>query len=186
MARCVLNKAGLPQHCEDGGAGRNAPAMKIRNSIHHASRGVSSAFTLAEVLISILIASVSIGAIIYAYILASHQAEWSACSSAAQLMAMRRLEQVRAAKWDPLASPPVDDLVPGNFPAVITNLDVPQTGTGVIWATNVTTITPITNGVVWKMIQVDCSWAMKARGANTNKMWIVSTNTVITYRAPDQ
>ena len=158
--------------------------MKISTTIHPALRRLCSAFALAEVLISILIAGLSIGGIIYAYILASHQAEWASYSSAAQVMAMRRLEQVRAAKWDPLAYPPVDDLVSANFTNVIAPLEVPQTGTNFIWSTNVTTITTITNNAVWKMIQVDCSWAMKPRGANATL--VVATNTVITYRAPDQ
>jgi Tfp pilus assembly protein PilV len=160
--------------------------MKISISNRPASRSPRSAFTLAEVVVSVLIASISIGGIIYAYILASHQAEWSANSSAAQLMAMRRLEQVRAARWDPLAYPEVDNLISANFTNVIAPLEVPQTGTNFIWSTNVTTITKITNNAVWKKIQVDCSWAMKGRGGDTNRMWIVATNTVITYRAPDQ
>ncbi len=185
MAECVLIAVGLLQDCEATESASLA-VMKICDSIQCAPLRYSYAFTLAEVLVSALIGALCIGGIIYAYILASHQAEWSSYSSAAQLMAMRRLEQVRAAKWDPLAYPEVDDLISANFTNVIAPLEVPQTGTNVIWSTNVTTITPVTNGAVWKMIRVDCSWAMKGRGGDTNRMWIVATNTVITYRAPDQ
>jgi Tfp pilus assembly protein PilV len=151
--------------------------MKI-SPICSSGRHCRFGFTLAEVLISVFIAALSVGGIIYAYTLAAQQAELSTCSSAAQLMAMKRLEQVRAAKWDPLANPPVDELVPANFTNFTAALEVPQTGTNVVRATNVVTITTIPNDPPWKMIQVDCSWSVLSRGP--------FTNTVFTYRAPDQ
>ena len=91
---------------------------------------------------------------------------------------MRRLEQARAAKWDPLGYPPVDEVVQGNFPVVVTNLNVPLNSTNVVLATNVTTISSVSADPPLKMVRVDCSWSLLSRGP--------FTNTVITYRAPDQ
>ena len=140
--------------------------------------GPGAGFTLAEVLLSIAIAAISIGGIIYGYIVAAQQTEWSACSAAAQMMAMQRLEQTRAAKWDPLGNPPVDDVVEENFTNVIANLNVPLNGTNAVPATNTTTIAMITTNPPLKMIRVDCTWSLMNRGP--------FTNTVISYRAPDQ
>ena len=92
--------------------------------------------------------------------------------------AMRRLEQTRAAKWDPLAYPSVDDVVQSNFPVTITNLDIPLNGTNAVYATNTTTITLISTNPPLKMVRVDCVWSVLSRGPFTNSL--------ITYRAPDQ
>ena len=46
---------------------------------------------------------------IVGYLQAAVRAEWSAYSLAAQSLAVMRLEQSRAAKWDRLAYPPVDN-----------------------------------------------------------------------------
>lgn len=158
--------------------------MKTSDSICRIRVRSEAGFTLTEVLISVFVAALSLGGIIYAYILAAHQTEWAANSSAAQLMAMEQLERVRAARWDPLAYPPVDDLKAENFPPTNRVLNLPQTGTNVLIGTNVTTITTISNGAaIWKMIRVDCSWGMTPRGSGATLL--VTTNTLITYRAPD-
>ena len=96
-------------------------------------------------------------------------------------MSMRRLEQTRAAKWDPLDYHATnglgaDEVVPANFPVVITNLDIPLIGTNTVRATNTTTITLVYTNL--KMVRVDCVWSVLSRGP--------FTDTVITYRAPDQ
>lgn len=135
-----------------------------------------SGFTLAEVVISVGIAAIGIAVIVAGYITSSHRTEWATCSAAAQQMALRGLEQTRAAKWDPLGNPPVDDLPPTNFTRVLP-LDIPMVGTNALMATNVTTITLVSTNPL-KMVRVDCSWSLMLRGP--------FTNTVITYRAPDQ
>ena len=121
----------------------------------------------------------SLAGVIMGYILAIRQAEWSAYSLAAQSLATQRLEQTRAAKWDPRASPPVDEVVTNNFPTVPTNvLDMPVSGTNMAYATNFTTISDVTNGgYPLKLIRVDCVWSFRER---------VFSNTIATYRAPDQ
>jgi len=154
--------------------------MNLWRSIKPGRKQLSLAFTLAEAMISIAVAAISIGGILYGFILFGQRAEWSTCSTAAQSMAMRRLEQTRAAKWDPLGyyqgTNGLDEVVPANFPVVITNLDIPLIGTNTVRATNTTTITLVYTNL--KMVRVDCVWSVLSRGP--------FTNTVITYRAPDQ
>ena len=160
--------------------------MKIRTSSQpstdalRGSCGLSQkAFTLAEVVIAMAITVMSLAGVIMGYIFAIRQAEWSAYSLAAQSLATQRLEQTRAAKWDPRASPPVDEVITNNFPIVPTNiLDMPVSGTNMAYATNFTTISDVTNGgYPLKLIRVDCVWSFRERAF---------TNTIATYRAPDQ
>jgi len=129
-------------------------------------------------MISIAIATISIGGIVVGFNVAARRAEWSACSTAAQLMAMRGIEQTRAAKWDPLGYPPVDDLVAGNFPNVVAALNIPLSNTNAVSATNRTSITLVSANPPLKTVRVDCIWSLLSRGP--------FTNSVITYRAPDQ
>ncbi|SRR6266508_5418846 len=147
-----------------------APSGRV---FRHPRRG----FTLAEVIISVGIAGLGIGGIVWGYIITAQRAEWSTCSSAAQLMAMRPLEQARAAKWDPLGYPPVDELVSTNFPTLVAALDLPLAGTNVVRATNTVTIHTICEAPPLKSIRVDCAWSVLGRGP--------FTNTVMTYRAAD-
>ena len=112
------------------------------------------------------------------YVLSTHRAEWSAQSLAAHSMALQRLEQVRAAKWDLAAYPSVDQVIQSNFLAVTNIMDLPVSGTNVVTATIHTTITTVSASPPLKMVKVDCVWPFINRG--------MFTNTVISYRAPDQ
>lgn len=136
-------------------------------------------FTLIETVIALGIGALILVGLVFGYVMSSQRAEWSAYSLAAQSLAIQRLEQTRAVKWDPLAYPPVPDpLVPSNFPPSREIMDIPVSGGQIIWATNFTTISDIPGPSPVKMIQVDCVWEFGARG--------VFTNTIATYRAPDQ
>lgn len=136
-----------------------------------------TAFTLAEVVMSAAIAAMTVSGIIYGYTQSTKRAEWSGYSQAAQAIAVQRMEQTRACKWDPGAG--VDQLVSSNFPVQIAILDLPVIGTNVAYATNITTITSIsTNQPLLRMIQVDCIWKFPTTGR-------VFTNTLATYRSPD-
>jgi type II secretory pathway pseudopilin PulG len=148
---------------------------------HRAAPGVScprAAFTLAEILISVALAALGIAGIVSGYIMAAQRAEWAGYSLAAHALAMERIEQARAAKWDTLANPPVDELVSGNFPTVVLPLSIPSAGTNIVYATNITTITVVSTSPPLKTIQVDCIWPFRLRG--------VYTNTILTYRGPDE
>jgi prepilin-type N-terminal cleavage/methylation domain-containing protein len=135
-------------------------------------------FTLMEVAIASGISGLMIGGIIFGYVQSTNRAEWSAYSLAAQSLAMQRLEQARAAGWDELAFPKVDELVAANFGPKWEVLDIPRAGTNVVRATNYTTITQISVTPPLRMVRVDCVWPFFRRG--------LFTNTVVTYRSPAQ
>lgn len=147
--------------------------MKIRKRRSH-----SRAFTLAEVVIATGLSALAVGGTLYGYVMAVRRAEWSAHRLAAHSLAAGRVEQARAAKWDPLGYPPVDELVSSNFPVTVSVLDIPITRTNIAYATNVTTISLISTNPPLKMIRVDTSWIFPRGRA--------FTNTIVTYRAPDQ
>jgi expansin (peptidoglycan-binding protein) len=138
----------------------------------------SQAFSLMEVVFAIAIGGVMISGMIMGYMQAAVRAEWSAYSLAAHSLAVMRLEQSRATKWDRLKYPQVDQLVSSNLPTMVEVLDIPVIGTNVAFATNITTVTTLSTTPPLKMIQVDCVWSFGDRG--------IYTNTVITYRAADQ
>ncbi len=139
---------------------------------------LSPGFTLAEVAVSMGMMGLLFGGILHGYVQSLHRAEWAAYNLAANSLAQQRVEQARAAKWDTLASPVVDGLVPANFPPAVEVLDVPISGNNLILATNFTTIASVSTNPPVKAIQVDCVWAYHSGR--------VYTNTVLTYRAPDQ
>lgn len=135
-------------------------------------------FTLAEIVIASAVGMIMIGAAIYGYILAAKRAEWSGYSFAANSLAVQAMEQARSSRWDPLAYPEIDDFKGSNFPPQIAILDLPISGTNVVYATNFITITTMQENPPLRMIRVDCCWSFIRKG--------VFTNTIITYRAPDQ
>jgi type II secretory pathway pseudopilin PulG len=139
-------------------------------------------FTLVEVLISIVIAGAAVAGIVGGYHVVVQRAEWASASTAAHLHAVRRLELVRSARWDPACSSyptNANDLVATNFPPLVWPLDVPQSGTTVLVATNWVRIEDVPGSTVpLRIIEVECVWSLPDRGP--------FTNTVVSYRAPDQ
>ena len=134
---------------------------------------------MAEVAIALAISALVLWGLIYGFIVSTQRAEWSAYSLAAQSLANQRLEQTRAVKWDPLKWPPdPDKLVSANFPSTPEILDIPISGGNIVYATNYTTITDVAGTTPLKLILVDCVWSFPNRG--------LFTNTIATYRAPDQ
>lgn len=117
-------------------------------------------FTLVEVLVATAILSLIIGATITGYVFSSKRVEWSAYSLAAQSLALQRLEQARACKWDLGAYPIVNnELQASNFPAQVLMLDVPMNSTNAILATNLTEVVDIqTNYPPIKLVRVRCLW----------------------------
>lgn len=140
-------------------------------------RGISGA-SLVEVLMSISISSISIGGIFQGYLIASKRAEWLACSQAANSKVLQRIEQVRAARWDPQASPALDEVQDTNFPASIAALEIPTKAGTEVYATNTLTVSTISIDPPLKMVTVECTWSLGSRGPFTNSMAI--------YRSPDQ
>jgi prepilin-type N-terminal cleavage/methylation domain-containing protein len=152
--------------------------MKIPKASTAKNNRGCQGMTLAEVVMSIAVASIAVAGSVNGYILAVNQAECSAYSLAAQSLANQRMEQVRAAKWDTAATPAVDCVTSGNFLPVVDVLDVPIAGTNIVYATSYTTITPVSTSPPYKLVRVDCVWRYMNHGT--------FTNTVVSYRAPDQ
>jgi prepilin-type N-terminal cleavage/methylation domain-containing protein len=137
------------------------------------------AFTLVEVVVSLAILGLMAGGILQGYLQSASCAEWQGRSSAAQSLAMQRVEQCRAAQWDTKAWPPIDNLVASNFPTVTEQLDMPMAGTNFKYATVYTTLSDLSANPPLRMIEADCVW-------QTSDETRFFTNTVVTYRAPDQ
>jgi Tfp pilus assembly protein PilV len=137
-----------------------------------------SGITLVEALIAMMVGGLIMAGVSNGFIQCMRQAEWSSYSLAANSLAIQKLEQARAAKWDRLASPTIDNLISSNFPADVQILDIPISQTNIVYATNFTTILQISTNPPLRMVRVDCVWNFMSRG--------LFTNTVATYRAPDQ
>ena len=141
------------------------------------SQNKRAGLSLLEMVVAMAIAGIGVLAAVSGFVNAQKQAESGAYVLAAQCQALERLEQVRAAKWDPNASPVIDEMVATNFPVLIKVLDIPRKNIQV-FATNITTITVISTDPPLRMMRVDCIWPW------LNKK--TYTNTVMTYRGPDQ
>ena len=124
------------------------------------------------------IAAMTMTGAIYGYVQTTKRAEWAGYSLAAHSLAVQRVEQARACKWDPAGAPPVDELVSTNFGPQVNILDIPFKGTNIVYATNYTTISTLSTNPNLKMVKVDCVWKFVNKGP--------FTNTVVTFRASDQ
>ena len=153
--------------------------MRLRGFGFSGGRRGCRAFSLVDVIIAIAIVAFGCWGIVYGYVTASQHAELSGYLLAGQSLATQRMEQTRCAKWDPQATPVVDELVSNNFPVLIETLDIPiRTNTSPVYATSVTTIAVISLDPPLKMVRVDTTWRIFRRG--------LFTNTIATYRAPDK
>ena|SRR5687767_8360175 len=136
-------------------------------------------FTLIEQLFALLLAGITVSAVVSGFWQSVQQSEWSAHSLAAQSLAMQVMEQARAARWQPNGAPPVDDLQQTNFAVRADEvLDVPAGRGQNLLATTRTTIRSISESPPLKMIEVQTEWRFGNRR--------LYTNTIATYRAPDQ
>jgi len=134
-------------------------------------RGLS----LVEIVISLALTSLSVAAIIDGYVVCARQAESSALHLAAQAQALERLEQIRAAKWDPNVDFG-DEIWGTNFLPVEKVLDIPSRNAKRM-ATNITTIRVISTTPPLKAIKIETIWGWNGK---------LYTNTIATYRGPDQ
>jgi type II secretory pathway pseudopilin PulG len=148
--------------------------IRLQRNKDFKTRGLS----LTEVVVAMGIAALLYAGIVSGYVLTTTRAEWTAYWLAAQALAADRLEQTRAAKWDTQASPPVDQLVPGNFPPRVDILDLPVNGGNIPFATSYVSIVVVSTNPPLKLIRAEAVWSFKQRRT--------FTNTVVTYRAPDQ
>jgi len=161
-----------------------------------------AAMTLVEVLISVVMMALVVGGIISSYVQANRIAEWSSMSLAAQSLAQQGMEQARCAQWNsqawpvPTNSGSGDELFVSNYVGAVwsTNLsgtnyamDVPATGLP-FYASNNITLTTVQTNPPLRMIRSDCVWSFPVynKMIGTNITYKFFTNTVVTYRAPDQ
>lgn len=151
--------------------------MRVLPGIVHPWARGTRGFTLAEVVIAIALSAMVLGSLISGYLITARRAEWTAMSEAAQLKVWNRMEQVRAARWDPRAMTPVDMLVASNFPVLIEELYTPLGGSNVTSATNIVLIQRISDNPPLKLVRVECHWRFL-----NNRLY---TNSLMLYRHPD-
>jgi len=165
--------------------------MRIKDSIPDNTQ--RSAFTLAEVVMAVFVVALVFGGVLTGYVQATKRAEWSGYSLAAQAAAIQQIEQARSAMWDPVNSK--DEITNLNLTGMSYStpekawkgsstiiLDLPISGTNAVWVTNFISVSPITLSsnplVIIKMLRVDTVWLWR----NTT----LFTNTLVTYRSPNQ
>ena len=159
-----------------------------------ARRRERSAFTLPEVLVSLVILTIAISGICYGYSQINRIAVWDSMNQAAQAFAIRGMEAARAAKWNPwvlstnttaLAGSQDELPATNGIPALIqTNvLDIPRLGNPGTnlnyYATDYVYVTQYPGEPPIREIRSECVWNF----APTGKQF---TNVIITLRGPDQ
>jgi hypothetical protein len=144
------------------------------------ARAPTLGMTLAEVVVAVAIASLTVLSLVGGYTFSTVGAEKANLSLAANTRALERLEDTHAAIWNVSAWPVVDQLVATNFPAKVVTLDLSGQGGGVTYATNYTTITQVSLTPPLRRVRVDCAWRFQAGQFSS-----LLTNAVETLRAPD-
>jgi hypothetical protein len=136
--------------------------------------------TLAEVVVALGVASLTVASLVGGYISAALATEKAILSLAANTRAFERLEDTHGAIWNVASWPVVDQLAATNFPAKVVILDLSGNGAGITYGTNYTTITQVSLAPQLRRVRVDCVWRFKTRQLST-----LVTNTVETLRGPD-
>ncbi len=151
--------------------------MKILTTTPRNRRSLAG-FALEEVVVALSIVGITTSAAISGYVHVGKRSDWASRSLAADTAAIRRMEQIRVARWDTLAASATDQVVEANFPPTELALDIPQKDSVPVRGTLRTTIQQISSNPPLKMVQVDCVWASLDGRSFTNKL--------ISYRAPNQ
>ena len=130
------------------------------------------AFTLIEVAVAAAIAALLCTAVIKCYSLGSRKSQYAACSLAANMQAIKKIEQVIFANWIPSYG------VTNIFNPALTNMDtenleMPVAITNVVTCTNYTTVTQISTNPPYLMIRVDCVWGFNGLGTFTNTVAVL-------------
>ena len=159
----------------------------------------AAGFTLAEVVIAVAVTGLVFAGILTGYVLSARNAEWTGYSLAAQALAMKQIEQGRAAVWDYSTATGRNELTNLNLLNPQYNsatktatgyswatLDLPYNGTNVVIATNYVTVqmfyfNNVSNPPVQlQYMQVDTVWPFVT--GTTLKYF---TNSIATNFAPD-
>ena len=139
-------------------------------------RIAANAFTLVEVLISLVIVVLVLSGVMYGYVQMNRMALWSSMSLAAQSVASQGAEQARCSKWDTQVWPPTntgpgtgDELGVTNYTRSGSDytLDIPVSGAP-IYITNNVYITKISDTPPLRQIKSECVWEFRPAEAGTN------------------
>lgn len=138
-------------------------------------RARPSGFTLIEVALSLAITVLVCAAIMKCYTSSSRRSFYASCSLAANTQAMKKMEQVISATWQPSF---------GNtniFNSALTapdleNLPMPVSDTNVITCTNFTTVSQVSTNPPYVVITVNCVWSF---------LGTTYTNSMAVIRGPD-
>ncbi len=130
------------------------------------------AFTLAEVIMAAAIAALLCTAVVKCYFISSYRSQYAACSLAANMQAMKKIEQAIFANWIPNYG------VTNVFNPALTNIDredleMPVALTNVLTCTNYTTITQLSTNPPYLMIRVDCVWGFNGLATYTNTLAVL-------------
>jgi prepilin-type N-terminal cleavage/methylation domain-containing protein len=134
--------------------------------------------TLVEVVIALVVTGLAVGGIIGGYNFCTSAAQKAALIQAANARAMERVEEARSVKWDASSWPSVDQLVASNFPTKTVTLDMSGSGDVVTTAVLETQISRVSTNPPLKRVRVNCIWRFRSGP--------FITNTIETFRAPDQ
>ena len=135
-------------------------------------------------MVALALFGLAISGLTYGYVQANRTATWSSWSLAAQSIASQGAERARAAQWNELGTgddwPPVTNSSGTVLPTLDTNctLDVPSNGQ-LIYVTNYIYVSTVSVTPPLRQIRSDCIWTFPLTAQ-------LCTNTVITFRAPDQ
>ncbi len=150
-------------------------------SNHRSGHESAGGFTLAEVCVGVCLSTIGFAGILTGYVLTTDRAEWSSYSLAAQSLAIQGVEQARAAKWDPLAWPAVDELGVTNF-TYAEPLDLPVAGTP-RYATCQVSVVNVSLAPPLRELRSTVVWSIPWRKGILKGPF---TNSVVTLRAADQ
>ncbi len=146
----------------------------MKFTLPYRRRGVAGgrAFTLAEVVMAAAIAALLCAAVVKCYSTGSYKSQYAACSLAANMQAVKKIEQVIYANWIPSYG------VTNIFNPALTNVDkedleMPVAMTNVITCTNYTTITQLSTNPPYLMIRVDCVWGFNGLATYTNTVAVL-------------
>jgi hypothetical protein len=111
-------------------------------------------------------------AVVESYVIGSRRSQYAAFSLAANMQAIRQIEQVIFANWIP--SYGVTNIFnPALTNIVAANLEMPVAITNMATCTNYTTITQLSTNPPYLMIRVDCVWSFNGLGTYTNTVAVL-------------
>jgi hypothetical protein len=146
--------------------------MKFDASNRRRKVAGAGAFTLAEVIMAGAITALLCTGIVKSYSMGSYESQYAACNLAANMQALKKIEQVIFASWVP--SYGITNIFnPALTNNDIENLEMPVAITNSVSCTNYTTVTQISTNPPYLMIQVNCVWGFNGLATYTNTVAVL-------------